>query len=131
MQIDSETYAGKLIAPAKWEECVYLYCTFERLEDEGASVTSVFLDCRFESCDLYWALFNTTTFVGVEFRNCVFRGCNFAGCRFVECRFDGCSFESDNLGGSCRFEETRWYGCEQVNSRGLDPACVPISGKPA
>ena len=53
MQIDSETFVGKLAAPASWEECVYRYCTFERLSEDGLHVTSVFLDCRFESCDLY------------------------------------------------------------------------------
>ena len=130
MQIDSETFVGKLAATANWEESVYRYCTFDRIEHEGLHVTSAFLDCRFESCDLYWALFNTATFVGVEFKDCVFRGCAFSGCCFVECRFDSCSFENDNLGGSCTFDDTRWYGCAQTNSQGLDGARVPVTKKP-
>ncbi|MCB2017183.1 MAG: pentapeptide repeat-containing protein [Hydrogenophaga sp.] len=125
MQIDSQTYIAKLVAPSNWEECVYRYCTFERFNEDGLHVTSAFLDCRFESCDLYWALFNTAVLVGVGFKNCVFRGCSFSGCCFVECRFDGCSFENDNLGGPCRFDETRWYGCAQSQSQGLDHVWVP------
>jgi uncharacterized protein YjbI with pentapeptide repeats len=130
MQIDSETYTGTLVAPARWEESVYRYCTFDCIEHEGLHVTSAFLNCLFESCDLYWALFNTATFVGVEFKNCVFRGCSFSGCCFVECHFDGCSFEIDNLDGPCSFDGTRWYGCGQTSSHRLDPAWVPPSNKP-
>lgn len=125
MRIESETYQTKLTKPASWEECAFLYCTFSHIKSEGAHVTSVFVDCTIDNCDFYWGLFNVATFVGVKFQNCTFRGTGIAGCRFVECRFDGCSFIQDNLGGSCSFDGTRWHGCEQSSTQGLDAGLVP------
>lgn len=126
MQIGGETYSGKLAKPASWDECTFLYCSFDGVRAEGAHVTSVFVDCRLEGCDLYWAHFNLATLVGVTFKDCVFRGCAFNGCRFLECRFEGCSFVNDNLGGGCRFDDgNRWYGCVQTETVGLSQAWVP------
>jgi uncharacterized protein YjbI with pentapeptide repeats len=120
MQIDSVDFRGKLGKGIKWDENVFRYCTFEKLREEGAHVTSEFIDCKFEGCDWYWGLFNVATFVGVIFRNCDFRGASFSGCRFVECEFDTCNFTIDNFGGKCSFTGARWYACRQSNCRGLE-----------
>jgi uncharacterized protein YjbI with pentapeptide repeats len=120
MQIDSETFVGSLGRSPGWDENAFFYCSFERVSQEGLHVSSVFLDCRFQKCDWYWALFNVATFIGAKFENCVFRGCSFAECRFVECEFVDCDFTVDSFGKPCSFDGTRWYSCKQHTTNGLD-----------
>jgi len=120
MQIDSETFDRELAGPATWEEQTFRYCTFQNFEVDGPHITANFIDCIFDHCDMYWALFNVATLVGVTFRDCQFRGCAFSGCRFVECTFENCQFTTDNFNKPCRFEGTRWYNCKQSGTSGLD-----------
>lgn len=119
MQIESEVFSGHLTESASWEDDVFRFCTFSGLNEEGAHVTAGFIDCTFEDCEFYMALFNCATLVGVTFKNCLFSGCGFPGSRLAECTFDNCSFDADNLGGACRFEESRWYACKQRGTKGL------------
>lgn len=119
MQIDNEVFEHRLTEDAGWDGQVFRYCTFRAFDAEGPHITSEFIDCLFEGCELYWALFNNATLVGVTFKHCRFRGCSFAGCRVVECTFENCDFTEDNLGGSCSFEGSRWYGCQQRQTNGL------------
>lgn len=122
MQYESETFERKFPSNEGRDEHCYRYCTFKGLDLEGQHVTSSFIDCRFNDCDMYWACFNSTTLVGVTFKDCWFKGCSFYGCRFVECRFENCSFVNDNLDCPGVFEGNRWYACEQSGCEGLDIA---------
>ena len=124
MQIDSETFRARLSKPASWEEQAFRYCIFESFNEEGSHVTSLFLESTFQNCEWYWALFNCAVFVGVKFEKCTFRGCSFSGCRFVECIFEDCEFTLDSLGKGCNFLESRWYGCKQNRSKGLEGILV-------
>ena len=101
-------------------EHVFMFCTFEQLDDEkiATNVESTFLGCRFKDIDFYWTLFNNVLFHDCTFENCTFRGVSFAGCRFVDCSFESCVCTQDNLGGSCTFKGTRWYGCKPNNCVG-------------
>jgi uncharacterized protein YjbI with pentapeptide repeats len=119
MQIENEVFQRHMTEPASWDEHIFQFCTFSRFDAEGVHVTANFIDCKFEDCDFYLALLNGATLVGVAFRNCQFSGCAFPGCRFVECTFDNCRFTADNLGGECRFDDSRWYGSKQRGTDGL------------
>jgi uncharacterized protein YjbI with pentapeptide repeats len=105
--------------PRHWQDHVFLYCTFRNMSLEGGGFNGALIGCVLQDMDFYWALFNTAHFVNVEFRHCVFRGAGIAGCTFTECRFINCEFTQDNLGGDCRFDDNRWYGCEQSNCVGF------------
>lgn len=119
MQVTSKVFERGLSEGIAWEEQVFIFCEFKGIRGEGLHVTSTFLDSTFRQCDIYWALFNTATFVGVKFYGCDFRGCSFSGCRFVECEFEDCRFLPDNLNGSCSFDDSRWYSCTQRQTEGL------------
>ena len=119
MQVTSEVFEKGLSEGIAWEEQVFIFCEFKGIHGEGLHVTSAFLDSTFRQCDIYWALFNIATFVGIKFHGCDFRGCSFSGCRFVECEFEDCRFLPDNLNGSCSFDDSRWYGCTQRRTEGL------------
>ena len=105
--------------PRGWEDDVFRYCTFAGLDVEGQAFEGVLSGCTLKDCSWYWGLFNTATFVQVEFHGCVFRGSGFAGCLFAKCRFVDCRFVKDNLGADCRFTECAWYDCEQAGCEGL------------
>ncbi|OOG36544.1 hypothetical protein B0B52_19710 [Polaromonas sp. A23] len=120
VQIDSQTFDRTLPSTTGWEENSFWYCTFTGLNEEGGSIDSAFLSCKFAHCEWYWGLFNMAVFVGVKFTDCTFRGTSFAGCKFVECEFVRCHFTTDNLGGSCSFNDTRWYSCSQSGTRGIE-----------
>jgi uncharacterized protein YjbI with pentapeptide repeats len=122
MQIDSEKFERKHPPSVGWREHCFQYCTFIDLVEEGGSIESVFLACDFRNCEWYWGLFNIAVFVGVTFTDCTFRGASFSGCKFVECEFVRCKFTLDNLGGSCSFNDSRWYNCSQKDTEGLDSA---------
>lgn len=118
MQIDNEVFERRLPKKIPWGDQAFRFCEFRDIQAEGPHITSSFIDCIFDRCDLYWALFNIATLVGVTFKNCDFRGCSFAGCRIVECTFENCRFMDDNLGGGCSFD-SQWYGCRQLGTEGL------------
>jgi hypothetical protein len=120
VQIDSQTFDRQLPATTSWEENCFRYCTFVALDEEGGTCDSAFISCEFTRCKWYWALFTQAIFVGVKFTDCTFRGTSFAGCKFVECEFVQCHFTTDNLEGSCSFEDSRWYSCTQSNTRGIE-----------
>jgi uncharacterized protein YjbI with pentapeptide repeats len=120
VQFDSKTFQGKLIKPATWEESTYQFCELDSVNLEGEHITSTFIDCTFENCDMYWAFFNTANLIGVAFKKCKFRGVSFASCRLVECVFIDCEFAKSNLGGDCSFDDCRWYDCKQCDTLGLD-----------
>ncbi|WP_425493841.1 pentapeptide repeat-containing protein [Dyella silvatica] len=119
MQIQSEIFEKDLPRHISWEELTFRFCEFRGFDMEGGCITSNFIDCTFEDCELYWGFFNGVALVGVSFRNCIFRGSFFSGCRLVECTFDNCLFTKDNLDGDCRFDNSRWYGCKQSGTEGL------------
>jgi uncharacterized protein YjbI with pentapeptide repeats len=96
--------------------------------------------------DWYWGLFNTALLAHTSFTNCIFRGSSFMTCEFVKCQFYGCRFLLDNLGEPCTFDDcvavdcsfdtcevvlespggrsvfvnSRWYGCRQNDSIGME-----------
>lgn len=121
MTISYRVFEARPSEEIPWEDDdeVFVFCEFRGIHGEGLHISSAFLDCAFDHCDLYLSLFNVVTFVGVKFRHCVFRGCSFADCRFVECIFENCRFTADNLGADCRLDESRWYGCTQSDTEGL------------
>ena len=112
--------------PQGWEEAVFKYCNFRKLDIEGCGFEGVLVGCVIEDSDWYWGLFNTATFVNVTFKNCTFRGVGFAGCSFTECNFIKCAFTKDNLGGDCSFTENRWYACTQSGCTGFVDAVAQM-----
>ena len=126
MQVYSEVFQKHLPKAISWSDQAFGCCEFHGIDGEGLHMTSSFIDCIFDRCDLYWVLFNTTALVGVKFRNCDFRGCSFSGCRIVECTFENCRFMADNLGGDCHFNGSRWYGCTQRGTDGLSAELASI-----
>jgi len=121
MLIEEATYTQCNYSRLEWKDHVFRFCQFEGLSAERvASIESCFLSCSFERDEWYAILFNGAVFVEVTFTDCVFRGCTFAGCKFVDCELTNCNFTNDNLGGSCTFPDTRWYGCKQSGCRGLE-----------
>src|SRR3954447_11103200 len=100
---------------------VFKYCTFERLNDSIAVIIDVtFLGCTFKDTTFYWSHFNTVLLSECKFKNCTFQGVAFTGCHFVECSFESCAFTENNLGGSCSFEDNKWFECSQANCVGLE-----------
>jgi uncharacterized protein YjbI with pentapeptide repeats len=116
---ESIEFVGNAELPKGWEDDVFRYCTFTGLDVDGAAFEGILNGCRVNDSSWYWGLFNTTTFVRVEFNGCVFRGSGFAGCLFAECRFVNCKFLRDNLHAACTFDGCRWYDCEQTECEGL------------
>ncbi|WNL45777.1 hypothetical protein RKE25_20575 [Dyella sp. BiH032] len=127
MQIDNEVFENCLPKGVSWDEQAFVFCEFRNIVGEGTHISSIFVDCGFDQCDMYWGMFNIATFVGVSFRHCVFRGCLFPDCRFVECRFEACLFTVDSFGAGCDFRDSRWYGCTQDGTHGLSTALVPFA----
>lgn len=129
MPIIGEVFEKRLPRGTTWDEQAFQFCGFRGMGDGETHISSIFVDCNFDGCDLYLVLFNIATFVGVTFKNCTFRGCSFPGCRIVECKFENCRFTVDSFGGDCRFEDSRWYGCSQSETFGLSPLlATPIEG---
>jgi uncharacterized protein YjbI with pentapeptide repeats len=116
---ESTDFVGNSQLPRHWEDDVFRYCTFEKLDLEGKAFEGVLSGCVVTNSSWYWGLFNTTKFVEVEFRDCLFRGSAFAGCIFAKCQFTNCAFAEDNLGAACTFTDCSWYGCEQTGCKGL------------
>lgn len=117
--VESTDFERKSSLPKGWEEGSFKFCNFSKLDIEGSGFGGVLVGCVIEACEWYWSLFNTATFVNVEFKNCIFRGASFSGCTFTECQFNGCTFTKDNLGGDCSFIENRWYACTQSECTGF------------
>src|SRR5258708_14896891 len=121
MLIESVEFVAPHVIPDLNGDHVYKYCTFEHFdENHVVHVDGTFLGCTFRRNDLYWTLFNCVLASDCTFEDCTFRGVSFADCRFVNCLFDRCVFTLDNLGGSCRFESTQWWGSTQRACKGLD-----------
>jgi uncharacterized protein YjbI with pentapeptide repeats len=116
---ESTDFTGNSDLPKGWEDDVFRYCTLSNIDVEGKAFEGILSDCTVSDSSWYWGLFNTTKFVGVEFRNCLFRGSSFAGCVFAKCRFESCRFMKDNLNSDCTFSECSWYDCEQADCEGL------------
>lgn len=127
---ESTDFDRKDSLPEGWDEGSFKYCTFRRLDIEGSGFGGVMVGCVIEDSEWYWSLFNTATFVSVEFKNCTFRGTSFSGCTFTECSFTNCSFIKDNLGGDCRFSDSRWYACTQAGCKGFIDAVAPKPATP-
>jgi uncharacterized protein YjbI with pentapeptide repeats len=129
-----------------FEEAVFRWCNFSQLEIDAGMIGGAMLGCNLREMDWYWGLFNTALLAHTSFKDCTFHGSSFMGCELVRCQFDGCRFVLDNLGGPCSFEDclvaectfdrcqvtlesqtgrpvfvsTRWHGCRQNESRGLE-----------
>lgn len=144
MLIDSQSFEGGGAAPGWSDESVFRFCEFDGLSIDS-SFDGALLWSTLRNSEFYWVLFNTAIIARTRFENCVFRGASFRGCQVVDCDFSGCRFDLDNLGGGCvidgcsftecRFDRciatpdprgrplatnTRVWGCEQTNSRGLE-----------
>jgi uncharacterized protein YjbI with pentapeptide repeats len=113
MEFRSIDFTATTAVPDLGDDHIFRFCTFEQLDEDkiATAVDATFLGCRFKNIDFYWTLFNNVLFHDCEFKDCTFRGVSFAGCRFVDCSFESCVCTQDNLGGSCSFERSRWYGC--------------------
>jgi uncharacterized protein YjbI with pentapeptide repeats len=130
MHIENEHFQVRLKKPANWSDNFFQYCVFSGFDEDGAHIDSNFVDCAFEDCDFYWAMFNVATLVGVVFKNCEFRGSSFSSCRIVECKFENCRFLADNLGGMCSFDDSQWYGCKQRDTAGLGNELASVEKTP-
>ena len=95
----------------EWGDRVFRYCTFKGIKIDGGHIDSVFLSCEFHEMYWYWSFFNQALFINTSFTACRFGGVSFADCVFVECEFDHCSLEKNNLGGDCKADNTKFYGC--------------------
>lgn len=114
MHIENESFRDRLKTSANRSDNFFQYCKFSGFGEEGSHIGSNFIDCVFEDCNFYMVMFNVASLVGVVFKNCEFRGSSFSSCRIVECRFESCRFTTNNLGGVCSFNDSRWYGCKQT-----------------
>ena len=110
--------------PAELEDGVFLYCQFSALDVEGAIFDGALLGCHFKRSNFHLSLFNVATFVRVKFEDCSFNGTSFMGCVLTECEFIRCHFGEDNIGGVCRFDDSRWYACTQSECLGLNVESV-------
>lgn len=149
MLVDEREYDQTTGPPPSWADAIFSCSSFRGLEIEGAGVDGALLYCALEGVDWYWGFFNTALVARSSFKNCIFRGCSFRGVDFVECKFEGCRFVKDNLDGACVFDDcrfvecvfddckivpetrpgrepvftrSRFYGCAQSRSRGLEGA---------
>ncbi|CCD86677.1 protein of unknown function [Bradyrhizobium sp. ORS 285] len=153
MLIEHETFTRETGPPRgrSWDEAVFRWCNFARLEIEGQTIGGALLGCELRGIDWYWGLFNTTLLAHTTFKSCVFRGTSFTQCEVIACRFEDCRFVLDNLQGPCTFNscmivetvfdrcefvvdnprrapvfvESRWYGCTQGGCSGLDGVFEP------
>jgi uncharacterized protein YjbI with pentapeptide repeats len=134
------------IRPNEWRDSTILRSTFDALDLEGLSFDGLMDGCVVTSTEFYWGLFNCALVARTRFEACRFRGTSFRGCTLVDCEFVDCTFELDNLGGDCTIDDcliaacrfvacswatkasdcprditrTRWLGCTQERSKGLD-----------
>lgn len=149
MLIEGKEYDETTGPPAVWNDVIFSCCGLRGLEIEGHGIDGALIYCALERVDWYWGLFNAALVARTTFRDCVFRGCSFRGVDFVDGRFENCRFVTDNLGGACDFDDcrlvecvfegcdvapetrpgresvftrTRFYGCAQRRSRGLEGA---------
>jgi fluoroquinolone resistance protein len=148
MQIDCEEFDGQTGGPENWgSETIFTCCSFRGLEISGGGVDGAMIFCGLQSVDWYWGFFNAAVLSRVTFKDCVFRGCSFRGVDLVGCSFQRCRFLRDNLGRTCVFQNcrlvecafdeceilvenqpgpepafsrTRFYGCKQSRSAGLE-----------
>ena len=127
---ESTDFDRKGSLPKGWDEGSFKYCNFSKLDIEGGGLGGVLIGCVIEDSEWYWSLFNTATFVNVEFKNCIFCGVSFAGCSFTECKFIDCLFIKDKLGGECKFSENRWYACTQSGCTGFTHAVAHSATEP-
>ncbi len=149
MLVEDREFDATTGPPESWKDAIFSCATFRDLEFEGAGVDGALLYCALERVDWYWGLFNAALIARTNFKDCVFRGCSFRGVDFVECKFERCRFVKDNLGGTCVFDDcrfvecafdnceiipetrpgrepvftrSRFYGCAQTRSKGLEGA---------
>ena len=99
-------------------------CEFEGFSFEGATIEADLSSCSFRDIDLYWTIFDFSTFVDCEFDNCILRGVDFGGCKFVECSLRNCRFIQNNLGGNCGFDDATAYNCKLSNCVGFDAKII-------
>jgi uncharacterized protein YjbI with pentapeptide repeats len=137
--------------PQEWEYANFRFCTFENFSIEGHTVDGALLWSTLRRIDWYDGLFTTATIAHTQFERCVFRGTSFRSTQFIECKFTGCRFTHDNLHGFCVFDDcilaectfqdcafehpppnrdplftrTRFYGCTQSGTTGLDEYFEP------
>lgn len=89
------------------------YCCFKDSVFEGADFSSkVFIECRFENCNLSNLKLNVTGLKDVEFVNSKMIGLDFSSCldflflvKFEACILDYCVFNRKNL------SKTKFYNC--------------------
>jgi len=129
-------------APPGEADAIYRFRTFENI---AMGVDGALLWSTLDNVDWYWGLFNTAIVAETTFKSCKFRGASFRGVHFVACRFVDCRFALDNRPAACSFDDvtltecafvgcvvepdprgrpvfarTRFYGCEQSRSVGME-----------
>ena len=70
LYFESTDFDRKGSLPKGWDEGTFKYCNFSKLEIDGGGLSGVLVGCIIQDSDWYWSLFNTATFVNVEFRRC-------------------------------------------------------------
>ena len=102
------------------EDVVSVGCAFIGITQEGADLShSVFVDCTFQDCDLYWGHAFEVVFIKCTFTRCDLRlACDntlFAGCSFTQCEVG-----PNQLGGT-----TEWERCTVVDCT-VDGPPLPV-----
>ena len=119
------------VAGIEWDDEHFKYCTFSRLQMEGNTICSDFVDCIFENVYWYWGLFTATNFINCQFNECTFAGTDFPDSRFIDCKLTNCKFIGDNLAGDpCCFDKTVAYGCSVVGCEGFEVKIVANASAP-
>lgn len=93
------------------ENGCYVDCEFSGLVAEGAYFSSsLFVNCSFETTDLYWCHGFACHFIDCSFDSCDLRG-NFTDAKFIRCRFNKCDWGVNNLGGETVWEDALAIEC--------------------
>ena len=119
MLIDNADFTPSDSLPDLGTDSIYRFCSFTDV-DKISYLEATCLGCTFTNCHFYWSMFNIVLFHECTFENCTFAGVTFADCRFVDSTFDSCTFTKSNLGGSCAYPGTVWYGCKQSDCQGWE-----------
>ncbi len=124
MTVRSETFTTNNLVEMEWDESYFKFCNFEGLFIRAQLVCSDFHSCSFKKVDWYGCLFSGCNFIGCSFVDWTFSGSSFPDSRFIDCELVNCKFIQDNLGGECKFSNTKAYGCSIENSPGFRPGLI-------
>lgn len=114
-----EDFTAKELSKAEYENCTFSQCNFAEVNLSGI----IFLESRFEGCDLSLARLGDTAFRDVSFGACKMLGLRFDHCnefllsfRFKQCILDHSSFAGLKLKGTfyedCQLKEADFSGAD-------------------